>query len=39
MEVGRVYHMLLPNTGNAIQRGDRVSILTDDLRLDSITAQ
>jgi hypothetical protein len=29
--LGRTYHMLLPNTGNAIQPGDNVSILIDDL--------
>jgi len=29
--VGRTYHMLLPNTGNAIQPRDHVAILIDDL--------
>lgn len=31
LEVGRTYHLLLPNTGNAIQPGDNVSVLIDDL--------
>jgi hypothetical protein len=29
--LGRTYHLLLPNTGNAIQPGDNVSVLIDDL--------
>jgi hypothetical protein len=31
LALGRPYHLLLPNTGNAIQPGDDVSVLIDDL--------
>jgi hypothetical protein len=36
---GRIYHMLLPNSGSAIERGDRVSVLIGDLRIGPIQAQ
>ena len=38
-QAGRIYHMLLPNTGGAIKQGDRVSVLIGDLRLGPIQAQ
>ncbi len=37
--VGRIYHMLLPNTGSAIKQGDRVSVLIGDLRVGPMPAQ
>jgi len=38
-KVGRVYHMLMPNMGNAVKRGDRVSVVIGDLQLGPIIAQ
>jgi hypothetical protein len=37
--LGRGYHMLLPNAGSAIKRGDRVMVLIDGLSIGPILAQ
>jgi hypothetical protein len=38
-QVGKGYHMLLPNAGNAIKRGDRVMVLIGDLRVGPLLAE
>jgi hypothetical protein len=39
LEVGRTYHKLLPNAGNAIKPGDGVSVLIGDLRVGPMAAE
>ncbi len=39
VEPGRIYYVLFRNTGNSMQRGDRVTLQVGDLKLENVIVQ